>query len=61
MEHRTGENGPVPFRTSRIFNIGMEWYFAKREDNDCGPFENKRDAEAELSLYLNHMAKRDLQ
>lgn len=52
MEHRTGENGLLPFRTRRVFNVGTEWFFAVREGKDCGPFENMQDAENELNLYL---------
>lgn len=52
MEHRTGENGLLPFRTRRVFNVGTEWFFAVREGQDCGPFENMQDAENGLNLYL---------
>jgi len=52
MEHRNGENGLLPFRTGRVFNVGTEWFFAVREGKNCGPFENKQDAENELNLYL---------
>lgn len=52
MEHRLGETGLLPFRTSRVFNIGSEWYFAVRDGQDCGPFENKQDAEIELNTFL---------
>ena len=52
MEHRNGEMGLLPFRTSRVFNIGNKWFFAVREGEDCGPFENKQDAEVELNIFL---------
>lgn len=52
MGHRIGENGLLPFRTGRVFNVGTEWFFAVREGKNCGPFENKQDAENELNLYL---------
>mgnify|MGYP001812658466 CR=1 FL=1 len=28
--NRMGEDGPVPFRTGRFFNVGAQWYFATR-------------------------------
>jgi len=52
MGYRTGENGLLPFRTHRVFNVGTEWFFAVREGKDCGPFKNMQDAENELNLYL---------
>ena len=61
MEYRIGETGPLPFRTGRIFNIGTQWYFAVREGKDCGPFENKQDAVAELSLFMRYIATKDQQ
>ena len=51
-QHRSGESGGVPFRTGRIFNVGMQWYFATREGIDRGPFEDRDDAEAELKLFV---------
>lgn len=56
MEHRIGETGLLPFRTSRVFNVGVQWYFAVRDGKDCGPFENKQDATSELNLYLSNFA-----
>lgn len=56
MEHRIGENGLLPFRTGRVFNVGTEWFFAVREGKDCGPFDNMQDAENELNLFLNDIA-----
>lgn len=52
MEHRIGEIGLLPFRTRRIFNVGTDWFFAVRGEEDCGPFENMLDAESELVLFL---------
>ena len=52
MEHRAEENGLLPFRTRRVFNVGAEWFFAVREGKDHGPFETLQDAEAELNLFL---------
>ena len=51
--HRVGENGLLPFRTQRVFNIDTKWYFAMRGGKDCGPFESMQDAQAELDLFLS--------
>ena len=59
MEHRTGENGLLPFRTRRIFNVGSDWFFAVRDGNDCGPFKNIEEAEAGLSLFLMEVASKN--
>ncbi len=53
MEYRIGETGLLPFRTSRVFNIGAQWFFAVRGGSDCGPFENQQDAHKELKSFLN--------
>lgn len=53
MEYRIGEMGLLPFRTSRVFNVGTEWFFAVRDGNDCGPFDNRDDAENELNTFLS--------
>ncbi|MCW8901898.1 MAG: DUF6316 family protein [Gammaproteobacteria bacterium] len=53
MEHRIGETGLLPFRTRRVFNIGVEWFFAVRDGKDCGPFDNQQVAENELNQFLN--------
>ena len=53
MDHRIGETGVLPFRTRRVFNIGSEWFFAVRDEKDCGPFENQQDAESELNYFLS--------
>ncbi len=53
-EHRTGETGLLPFRTRRVFNIGVEWFFAVRDEKDYGPFANQQDAISELNLFLDN-------
>ncbi|MDH5435431.1 MAG: DUF6316 family protein [Gammaproteobacteria bacterium] len=53
---RKGEEGHSPFRSERIFNVGMEWYFMTREGSDQGPFESKQEAEAELALFMRQLA-----
>ena len=52
-EHRVGENGVLPYRTTRVFNIGPEWFFAVRDGKDRGPFESKQNAVSGLKQYLN--------
>lgn len=59
MEHRIGENGLLPFRTGRVFNVGTEWFFAVREGKDCGPFKNMQDAKNELNLFLYDIAPKN--
>jgi hypothetical protein len=51
--HRLGENGLLPFRTRRVFNVGSEWFFAMRGGKECGPFKTVQDAETELNLFLS--------
>lgn len=51
-DNRHGESGSIPFRSGRIFNVGMQWYFATREGVDHGPYPDKSDAEAELMLFI---------
>ena len=55
QEHRNGETGLLPFRTRRVFNIGVEWFFAVRDEKDHGPYENQLSAENELTVYLNNV------
>lgn len=52
MERRVGESGLLPFRTRRVFNVGTEWFFAVRDGENCGPFENMQTAENELNRFL---------
>lgn len=58
MAHREGENGLLPFRTHRVFNIGTKWFFAVREGKDHGPFESMQDAETELKFFLTDIKQR---
>ncbi len=52
--HRAGEDGSIPFRTGRFFNVGAKWYFATREAIDQGPFNSKGEAEHALTKYIEH-------
>jgi hypothetical protein len=53
IETRTGEAGPVPFRSSRFFCVGGKWYFTTREGFDSGPFASRDRAEIGLRRFLH--------
>ncbi len=50
--HRKGENGAIPFRSGRFFNIDTNWYFACREGQNLGPFRSRGEAANALKGYL---------
>ena len=50
-KHRTGEGGPVPFRSSRYFSINGEWFFSTREGANHGPYTTLDRAKAALLNY----------
>ncbi|KAE8544266.1 DUF6316 family protein [Marinobacter nauticus] len=52
-QRRTGEQGPVPFRSSRFFCVGSKWYFTTREGFDSGPFASRERAEVGLKRFLH--------
>jgi len=49
---RSGENAPVPFRSSRFFCVGNRWYFTTREGFDSGPYASRDRAEIGLKRFL---------
>ena len=53
QEHRNGENGLLPFRTRRVFNIGVECFFVVRVEKDRGPNECRLTAQNKLTIYLS--------
>lgn len=53
IQIRTGEAGPVPFRSSRFFCVGGKWYFTTREGFDSGPFASRDRAEIGLRRFLH--------
>ena len=55
-QHRTGEQGPTPFRCSRYFCVGGKWYFTTRDGFDSGPFASHERAEIGLKRFL-HVVK----
>ncbi|MEX2476078.1 DUF6316 family protein [Marinobacter sp.] len=52
-QRRTGEDGPLPFRSSRYFCVGSKWYFTTREGFDSGPFATRERAETGLKRFLH--------
>ena len=52
-QRRAGEEGPVPFRSSRFFCVGGKWYFTTREGFDSGPFASRERAEIGLKRILD--------
>lgn len=57
--HRRGEQGTIPFRSGRLFNIDSHWYFACREGREQGPYISRYEAEAALSLYIHDINTQD--
>ena len=58
-KHRKGEQGSVPFRSGRYFNIDAQWYFTCRDGIDYGPFNSKDHAETALRQHLGHNPSSD--
>jgi hypothetical protein len=50
---RYGETGGIPFRSSRFYSLGGEWFFAIRRGSDQGPFLTKNDAKKALIRFLH--------
>lgn len=50
--NRTGESRNIPFRSNRYFCINGTWFFMTREGSQMGPFIDKREAEAELMMFI---------
>jgi len=50
--NRFGENGPVPFRTDRIYSVGHEWFFSVRKGNERGPFATEEEAKLALIGFI---------
>jgi len=57
VNHRGGEQGEIPFRSSRFFSVGNKWYFSTREGFDSGPYANKERAGLSLQRFLNIINK----
>mgnify|MGYP005857554461 CR=1 FL=1 len=52
MQHRAGENQPIPFRNDRYFCVNGVWYFETRGGKQVGPFISKKEMEAELMMFI---------
>jgi len=56
-QHRVKEQGEVPFRSNRFFNVGTKWYFSTREGFDSGPYADRHRAESSLQRFLAIISK----
>lgn len=52
MEYREGEGEGTYFRSDRFYCINCEWFFTTREGREMGPFDDHKEADAELILYV---------
>ncbi|HEB56887.1 MAG TPA: hypothetical protein ENI98_11430 [Gammaproteobacteria bacterium] len=50
--NRYGEQGDIPARKKRIYNLNNEWYFLTREYGVFGPYSSLSKTRQELKLYL---------
>lgn len=57
MQVRSGEQDKTWFRTDRFLRAENGWYFLTREQTQEGPFDTRREAEAELNYYIRHMTE----
>ncbi|MDH5445450.1 MAG: DUF6316 family protein [Gammaproteobacteria bacterium] len=51
--NRFGEDGPVPYRTDRIYSVGNEWFFSVRKGQDQGPFKSEDEAKAAMVEFVS--------
>ena len=50
---RMGEDEDrIPFRSDRLFSIGIDWYFSTREGTDHGPYRSKEGAQDAVANYI---------
>lgn len=54
MAVRSGEQIKTWFRSDRFLCINERWFFITREFTQEGPFDNRKEAELELNLYIRH-------
>ena len=50
---RHGEKEGVYYRSERLFAVGHRWYFATREGRDIGPYQDRREAELALAVFVS--------
>ncbi len=53
--NRYGEQGHIPARKKRIYNLNNEWYFLTREYGVFGPYNSLSKTQEELTLYLRRL------
>lgn len=51
--NRIGEDGPVPGRAERFFQLNNNWFFATREGSMVGPYSTRDSAGLGLGDYLD--------
>ena len=51
--NRFGEDGPVPYRTERIYSVGSEWFFSVRKGTDQGPFKTEEEAKKAMVEFVS--------
>jgi len=49
---RGDETDDLHFRTNRLFTVNHYWYFATREGEDIGPFQDRQHAELALAAFI---------
>jgi len=54
---RTSENKIIPFRNERFFCSNGVWYFEARGGKHMGPYADKQEMQAELSLFISEQQK----
>ncbi len=52
---RTGDSGPTPDRSARIFEKDSYFYYKTREGIDIGPFDSVKDAERGVRDFIDFM------
>jgi len=60
LEVRGGEQDKFWFRSDRFFTAGSQWYFTTRENRDVGPYASREDAAHGLELFLDCVAKQEM-
>ena len=54
---RVGEGvQQIKSRENRLYSIGIDWFFSKREGIDEGPFISKKDAEDAINHFIRKIA-----
>ncbi len=51
--NREGEEGPVPNRGERFFQLNNDWFFATREGSMVGPYSTRDSAGLGLTDYVD--------